>query len=70
MVLRFGIERGYSVIPKSNNPERVKQNLDLFNFKLDDDDMAKIRTLDKYMRFNNPAVFCESAFNTFCPIFD
>ena len=69
-MLRFGIERGYSVIPKSNNQERVKQNLDLFKFSLDENDMAKIKTLDRGMRFNNPAVFCEAAFNTFCPIFD
>ena len=59
-----------AVIPKSEKDERIKQNLDLFSFELSAEDMAKIDTIEKRNRFNNPAVFCEQAFNTFCPIFD
>ena len=70
IVLRFGIERDISVIPKSNNLERIKQNLDLFGFKLSNDDIKELQTLEKNLRFNNPGVFCEQTFNTFCPIFD
>lgn len=70
VVLRWGLQRGCSVIPKSENEGRIKANLDLFEFELDTEDMEGIKTLDKYMRFNNPAVFCEAAFKTFCPIFD
>jgi len=70
IVLRFGIERDISVIPKSNNLERIKQNLDLFGFELSIEDMKELQTLEKNLRFNNPGVFCEQAFNTFCPIFD
>ena len=70
IILRWGIERGCSVIPKSENPERIKQNIDLFTFKLEAEDMEKIKGCNKNYRFNDPAVFCEKAFNTFCPIFD
>lgn len=69
-MLRWGIQRGCSVIPKSENEARIKANLDLLGFELDQEDLEAIKGLDKYMRFNNPAVFCENAFNTFCPIFD
>ena len=70
VVLRFGVERGCSVIPKSSNPERIKKNLDLLGFSLTKEDMDGIKGLERNLRFNNPAVFCEQAFNTFCPIFD
>lgn len=70
VALRWNIQRGISVIPKSEKEERIKQNLDVFGFELDNNDMEKIKGVDKHFRFNNPAVFCENAFNTFCPIFD
>ncbi|KAJ3703341.1 hypothetical protein LUZ61_007046 [Rhynchospora tenuis] len=37
VVLRWGIQSGHSVIPKSTNEERIKQNLDLFNWSIPDD---------------------------------
>ena len=70
VVLRFGYERGCSVIPKSINPERIGQNLDIFGFALSKEDMEKIKTLDRHMRFNDPGIYCEKVFNTFCTIFD
>ena len=70
MVLRWNIQRGCSVIPKSEKDERIKENHDVFDFELTPSDMEAIKAADKNFRFNNPAVFCESAFNTFCPIFD
>lgn len=70
VVLRWGVQRGCSVIPKTENPERMRQNLDLFGFELDPSDLEAIAGLDRGMRFNDPGVFCEKAFNTFCPIFD
>lgn len=47
ILLRFLIERHLAVIPKSTNPLRIKENFDIFDFKLDDEDMAKLRSLDK-----------------------
>lgn len=42
VLLRWGIEKGYPVLPKSTSPARIKQNADLFSFTLDADDMAKM----------------------------
>jgi diketogulonate reductase-like aldo/keto reductase len=46
VVLRWMIQRGVVVIPKSVSPARMAQNLDVFDFTLSDDDMAEIATLD------------------------
>lgn len=47
VALRYLIQRGVSVIPKSVSKERMKQNIDVFNFKLTTEDMHLIATLDK-----------------------
>lgn len=46
VVLRWMLQRGVVVIPKSVRPERMAQNLDVFDFELSDDDMAAIADLD------------------------
>lgn len=70
VVLRWGIQRGTSVIPKTVRPERLRENLALFDFALDSQEMEAIANLNRNRRFNDPGVFCEAAFNTFCPIYD
>lgn len=47
VILRWHIQRGVVVIPKSTHYERMVQNLDVFDFALTDDDMARIKALDK-----------------------
>ncbi len=47
VLLRWAIQRGYPVIPKSTRPERLRANFDLFGFELSADDMALIDTLDR-----------------------
>jgi 2,5-diketo-D-gluconate reductase A len=47
VVLRWHVELGHVVIPKSVTPSRVKENADIFDFSLDPDDMAAISTLDR-----------------------
>lgn len=47
VILRWELQRGIVVIPKSTHIERMKQNFDVFDFELSQDDMAKIATLDK-----------------------
>lgn len=70
VVLRWGIQRGTAVIPKTINPDRLKENLALFDFELSDEEMAAISALNQNRRFNDPGVFCDLAFNTFYPIYD
>jgi D-xylose reductase len=70
ILLRWGVQRGTSVIPKTVTPERMAENLNIFDFELSSDDMQAISSLDQGRRFNDPGVFCESAFNTFCPIYE
>ncbi|GAB1812535.1 aldo/keto reductase [Mycobacterium sp. MUNTM1] len=47
VVLRWHIQRGDIVFPKSVTPERVKENFELFDFELDDSDMDAIAGLNK-----------------------
>lgn len=70
VLLRWGVQRGTSVIPKTSSPERMTENLNIFDFQLTAEDMETISSLDQSRRFNDPGVFCESAFNTFCPIYE
>jgi 2,5-diketo-D-gluconate reductase A len=46
-LLRWGVQNGYAVLPKSLNPERMKQNIDLEGFEIDAADMAAIREMDR-----------------------
>ena len=46
MALRWNVQRGVTVIPKSVHKERMEQNLDIWNFTLSDEDMAEIAKLD------------------------
>ncbi|MGA8114030.1 MAG: aldo/keto reductase [Actinocatenispora sp.] len=46
VVLRWLIQRGVVVIPKSVRPDRMAQNIDVFDFDLTDEQMARIADLD------------------------
>ncbi len=45
-ILRWHLQLGNVVIPKSATPERIRENIDLFDFELSEDDMATIARLD------------------------
>ena len=70
VVLRWGVQRGTAVIPKTSRVERLSENLDVFDCELGDDDMAAISALNQNRRFNDPGAFCEQAFGYFYPIYD
>jgi 2,5-diketo-D-gluconate reductase A len=44
-VLRWHVQLGVVVIPKSVTPERIRENLDVFGFALDDEDLAAIAAI-------------------------
>jgi len=50
-LIRWSIQLGNVVIPRSANPERIKSNLDVFNFELGEDQMAAVNALDDGTRF-------------------
>jgi len=54
VLLRWATQRGLAVIPKSNNPERLKANLEVMDFDLGKDELEAISGLDRHLRFNNP----------------
>lgn len=50
IILRWNIERGLIVIPKSSNPGRQKENINLFDFSLTAEDIEKVNSLNKDLR--------------------
>lgn len=70
VLLRWGVQRGTSIVPKTTSVERLKENIALFDFALSDDEMKTITALDQHRRFNDPGDFAEAAFNTFFPIYE
>ena len=70
VLLKWGVQRGTSIIPKTTKPERMRENLDIDDFELSAVEMAAISALNQNRRFNDPGVFAESAFGRFHPIYD
>ncbi len=54
VLLRWATQRGVAVIPKSNNHDRLAQNLDVLGWKLEEGEIDEINGLDKGLRFNDP----------------
>jgi len=53
IILRWHIQEGNVVFPKSSNPQHIKDNFNIFDFALTDDEMNEIRNLDKGLRYFN-----------------
>jgi D-xylose reductase len=70
VVLRWGIQRGTAVIPKTSSLARLQENLDSVTFELSHEEMSQINSLDRNQRFNDPGAFCEKAFGCFFPIYE
>lgn len=70
IVLRWGVQRGTAVIPKTSRLERLRENISLYDFQLSSDEMQQIAALDRHQRYNDPGVFCEQAFGCFYPVYE
>lgn len=53
IILRWHIQEGNIVFPKTTNPQHMKDNFDIFDFELTEDEMNEIRSLDSGKRFFN-----------------
>jgi diketogulonate reductase-like aldo/keto reductase len=70
VLLRWAVQRGTIVIPKTSRVERLAENINIYDFTISDDDMKAISALDKHRRFNDPGYFGEAVFGLFYPIHD
>ena len=50
VMLRWHLQQGRSVIPKSTNPQRIAENIDVFDFELSTEELAAIDALDTGQR--------------------
>jgi diketogulonate reductase-like aldo/keto reductase len=58
VLIRWSLQLGNVVIPRSSSPERIKSNLEVFDFELSEDDMATLNGLDDGTRFRpNPETY-------------
>ncbi|RVE56478.1 hypothetical protein OJAV_G00221420 [Oryzias javanicus] len=48
--MKFHVQRNVVVLPKSVTPSRIKENIQLFDFELSEEDMGKIRSMNKNWR--------------------
>jgi diketogulonate reductase-like aldo/keto reductase len=52
-MLRFFIQNNVIVIPKTSHIERMKENLDIFDFLLDYEDIMEIKSIDQKISYTN-----------------
>ena len=70
IILRWHNQKGVIVIPGSKNPEHIKDNLNIFDFELSDEDMKKIDELDKNTPFYHQTDESLEGFANWNPDFD
>lgn len=60
VMLRWNVQRGIVVIPKTSHVERMKENIDIFDFQLSDEEIKAIATLDEdrslWLDYDNPYI--------------
>lgn len=54
--IKWQIQRGVTVVPKSVNPDRIKQNADLFDFELTENDMKEVESFNRHWRACLPKI--------------
>lgn len=64
-IIRWHIQEGLSVIPGTTNPDYIKENIDVFDFKLTKEEMKTMRSLNKNKRFFNMTLEQKQGFVNF-----
>ena len=70
VLIRWALQRNTGPLVKTSNPQRMLENRQVFDFYLTATEMDRINALNRNKRYNDPGVFCELAFGTFCPIYE
>ena len=47
IILRWHMQEGLCAVPGSTNPDHIKENIEIFDFELSDEEMEQIRAIDK-----------------------
>ena len=47
VLIRYCLQKGWSPLPKSETPDRIRSNMDVYGFKLTDEDMESLDDLDQ-----------------------
>ena len=68
VLLRWGLQHGMSLIPKTTKVDRMVENLDVFGFELTPAEMSTLDALNCNKRYNDPAEFCKDMGGP-CPIY-
>ena len=53
-MLKWVIQHGAIIIPKSQNKERIQQNIEIFDFEISKEDMDKLDSFNENLRLCNP----------------
>lgn len=70
VLIRWAVQRNTFPITKTCKVERMKENRNVMDFELTEEEMATINGLNRNRRYNDPGDFCEPGMGTFCPIYD
>lgn len=64
IILRWHVQNGNIVIPGSKNPDHIRDNFDIFDFTLTDEDMAEVAKIDKGVRYYTATPEMAAAYQT------
>ena len=71
IILRWHVQMGHIIIPGSKNPAHIKDNIDIFDFTLTEDEMAKIAAVNKNTPYYNlPIEEAEVRYTSMAPDFN
>lgn len=62
IILRWHIQKGFLVIPGSKNEDHIRENINIFDFSLSDDEMGEIEKVNKNVKYYNPTLEQEEAY--------